>query len=161
MKALIILAVGLLLTANALVHAHPKETNVVAWWCAGKGEDEVELPNKTRVDCLTATHAIEADWAKMWYEAVGQSLYYASLTQKRAGILLIQRNDWDGIYYQRCLETIRFYQLSIDVWWLPLVGPYEDSRTLGRRHLHLKARKRSNKAAKNRTIMVAGVWMLK
>jgi hypothetical protein len=117
------MAVGFLLTASSLVHAHPKETEVVAWWCGGKGEDEVELPNKTRVDCLTPTHAIEADWAKKWYEAVGQSLYYASLTGKRAGILLIQQNEWDTMYYQRCLETIRHYHLPIDVWWLPLVWP--------------------------------------
>lgn len=117
------MAVGLLLTANSLVHAQPKETEVVAWWCAGQGEDEVELANKTRVDCLTPTHAIEADWTKKWYEAIGQSLYYASLTGKRAGILLIQRNDWDKIYHQRCVDTIRHYQLPIDVWWLPFVGP--------------------------------------
>jgi len=117
--SLIMLMIGLLL-APSLGYGHPRETAVVNDWCRDKGQDEVALPDKTRVDCLTSTHAIEADWAKKWYEAIGQSLYYASQTNKRAGILLIQRPPWDRLYYRRCLKTIEYYNLPIDVWWLEI-----------------------------------------
>ena len=60
-----------------------------ASWCKDKGEFEHVLPNKSRVDCLTDTHAVEADFANKFYEAIGQSLYYSVKTGKKAGILLI------------------------------------------------------------------------
>lgn len=43
----------------------------------------------TRVDLLTETHAIEVDWPKKWAEAIGQAAYYAELTGKRPGVLLL------------------------------------------------------------------------
>jgi hypothetical protein len=108
----------LILVITAPVFASPKETEIVAEWCRDKGEVEAVLDDKTRVDCLTATHAIEADWASKWYEAVGQSLFYASKTNKRAGILLIEKHRGDRRYCKRLQKTIRYHRLPIDVWWL-------------------------------------------
>ena len=63
-------------------------------WCEEfGGETEVRLPDKTRCDCLTEEYAIEFDFAKKWCEAVGQSLHYARLTEKKAGIVLIIGQD--------------------------------------------------------------------
>jgi hypothetical protein len=45
--------------------------------------------DETRVDLLTPTHAIEADYPRKWAEAIGQSLYYAELTGRKPGILLL------------------------------------------------------------------------
>ena len=42
------------------------------------GQVEVVMKDGTRCDILTATHAIEVDFAKKWAEAIGQSLNYAS-----------------------------------------------------------------------------------
>jgi hypothetical protein len=42
------------------------------------GRVEVVMKDGTRCDILTATHAIEVDFAKKWEEAIGQSLNYAS-----------------------------------------------------------------------------------
>ncbi len=47
------------------------------------------LPDKARVDCVTDTHAIEFDFAKKWGESIGQALYYATILNKQAGIVLI------------------------------------------------------------------------
>ena len=41
------------------------------------GTTEVTLPDGTRCDILTDTHAIEVDFADKWAEAIGQSLNYA------------------------------------------------------------------------------------
>ena len=53
------------------------------------GQVEVVIKDGTRCDILTATHAIEVDFAKKWAEAIGQSLNYAMQTGKRLGVALI------------------------------------------------------------------------
>ena len=87
-------------------------------WCnAVHGITEWVLPCKARVDCVTATHAVEFDFAKKWAEAIGQSLYYASQTGKRAGIVLIsRRNGKDTRYWLRLQRTIDHFDLPIDFW---------------------------------------------
>lgn len=82
--------------------------------CAG--ESEATLKDGTRVDCLTATHAIEYDFANKWCEAVGQALYYALKTGKRAGIVLIIERPKDRKYLDRLNSVIEHYKLPIDVW---------------------------------------------
>lgn len=64
---------------------------------------EVRQWDYTRVDLLTDTHAIEADWPAKWAEAIGQSLYYAELTGKKAGIiLLVKDRQKEARYIYRC-----------------------------------------------------------
>jgi hypothetical protein len=41
------------------------------------------------LNCLTDNYAIEVDWAKKWAEGIGQSLYYAEMTNKKAAVALI------------------------------------------------------------------------
>ena len=50
------------------------------------GQVEVVMKDGTRCDILTATHAIEVDFAKKWAEAIGQSLNYAMHTGKRPAV---------------------------------------------------------------------------
>ena len=81
-----------------------------------KGEIEYRLSDRTRVDCLTDTHAIEYDFGSKWAEAIGQSLYYAFQTNKKAGIVLIYKKPSDVRYYHRLMSVINHNKLSIDVW---------------------------------------------
>ena len=84
-------------------------------WCAGKGIAEYKLPDYTRVDCLTKTHAIEFDFANKWAESIGQALYYAMSTGKKAGIVLIMENkEKDQKYLKRLQSVAKKY--CIDVW---------------------------------------------
>ena len=69
-----------------------------------KGQMEYVLPDKTRVDCLTATHAIEIDWAEKWAEGIGQALYYAKITGKAPAVALIV-GEKDARYLKR-LELV-------------------------------------------------------
>lgn len=58
---------------------------------------EARLFDGTRVDLLTADYAIEVDYAKSGkhFEAVGQALYYAIVTGKKPGIILLVRSEKD------------------------------------------------------------------
>ena len=81
-----------------------------------EGIEEYVLHDRTRVDCLTDTHAIEYDFGKKWGEAIGQSLGYAFETNKKAGIALIIENDKDYKYWIKLNSVIQHYKLPIDTW---------------------------------------------
>jgi len=97
-------------------HQHPEKWYQEQWCKAHNGRTEVVLPDKTRCDCLTDTHAIEFDFAKKWAEAIGQSLYYSLQTGKRAGIVLILESAKDRKYLIRLNSTIMHHKLPIDTW---------------------------------------------
>lgn len=80
-----------------------------------KGELEYILPDRTRVDCLTDTHAIEYDYSHKWAESIGQSLYYSAMTGKKAGIVLIVDPADNGRYLKRLNKAIKDKCLQIDV----------------------------------------------
>ena len=105
----------LVLTFGVYAAKHDYPESYYQWnFCTG--DTEHILDNYTRVDCLTESHAIEVDFASKFYEAIGQSLYYASYTGKRAGILLIIERKKDLKYWYRLNSVIQYYGLPIDVW---------------------------------------------
>lgn len=53
------------------------------------GVMEYQLKDRTRIDCLIDDYAIEVDWAKKWAEGIGQSLYYAQMTDRKPAVALI------------------------------------------------------------------------
>ncbi len=84
-------------------------------WCKEhKGQLEVVLPDRTRCDCLTDTHAIEFDFGNKWAEAIGQALHYGLQTGKRPGIVLILESPKDLKYWIRLNTIIEHYKLPID-----------------------------------------------
>jgi hypothetical protein len=86
-------------------------------WCEErKGQVEVVLPDGTRCDCVTDTHAIEFDFGNNWAEAIGQSAYYSLQTDKKAGIVLILETMKDRKYWIRLNTTIEHFNLPIDTW---------------------------------------------
>ena len=74
------------------------------------------LPDRTRCDCVTDTHAIEFDFGSSWAEAIGQSAYYSIHTKKKAGIVLILETMKDKKYWIRLNTTIEHFNLPIDIW---------------------------------------------
>lgn len=78
------------------------------------GLPEYTLFDKSRVDILTKTHAIEVEWAPKWKEAVGQSLYYAALTEQKPGIILLcKKTPEDRLAYLRLMVIANKYQISV------------------------------------------------
>ena len=76
---------------------------------------EYTLRDKTRVDCLTKTYAIEVDFSTNWAESIGQSLYYSLETNTRPGVLLITENPKKDIKYLRRLKKVS-QELDITIW---------------------------------------------
>ena len=74
------------------------------------------LPDKTRCDCLTQTHAIELDFGAKWYQAIGQAMYYSLQTGKRAGVALVIEDPKDMKYWYRLNSTIAHHSLPIDTY---------------------------------------------
>ena len=78
------------------------------------GITEYILVDRTRVDCLTATHAIEVEFASKWAESIGQSLHYSLMTNKKAGVYLIIESEKD-LKYLRRLENVGALH-DIKIW---------------------------------------------
>ena len=117
LKALAALALLALLAATQAPAAGLPEAYYQLAWCnAAEGQAEYQLPDRTRVDCLTATHAFEFDWATNWKQPITQSLHYAHPTGRRAGIILILRRKRDLRYWHRMMNVINVYGLPIDAW---------------------------------------------
>ena len=116
MKPTIIL-ITLLLAATCFAAHKNTERYYQNIWCAEQsGQAEVILPDRTRCDCITATHAIEVDFAGKFYEALGQALHYAMFTGKKAGIMLIIEQETDFKYLDRLNAIVAHYGLPISVW---------------------------------------------
>lgn len=97
-------------------HFHPEKYYQNKWCNQHHGQSEVILSDRTRADCVTATQAIEFDFGKKWAESLGQALYYALQTGKRAGIVLILENPKDRKYWLRLNSTIVHFRLPVDTW---------------------------------------------
>ena len=95
---------------------HPEKWYQEKWCNENNGVIEVILKDKTRCDCVTVTHAIEFEFGRNWSEGIGQSLYYAFMTGKKAGVVIILENSSDRAGMKRLLSTITHYHLPIDYW---------------------------------------------
>ena len=113
---MILLFIVFMLTAS-LSFGDGKEADYQRKWCDDRrGRAEVVMPNGTRADCVTETHAVEFDFGSKWLESIGQSLNYAEQTGKKAGIVLICRRPRDRGRLRSLRNLIRFYQLPVNVW---------------------------------------------
>lgn len=103
---------------------HLDEVDYQNAWCEAHGgiktNDSFEyvLPDRTRVDCLTMTHAIEFDFAHKWAEAIGQSLHYGRVTGSHAGIVLIVGPD-EYRFVSKLFQIVIDYKLDIHIWLVP------------------------------------------
>ncbi len=86
-------------------------------WCSQwNGQTEVKLSDHTRVDCVTKNYAAEFDFAPKWAEAVGQSLHYSRMTNKKPAIILIIEKPSDFKYYDRVKPLAEQY--GIKLWYM-------------------------------------------
>lgn len=116
-KIITFILIPVLLSCSAFSLGSKYEKDYQREWC--KGEIEVVLADRSRVDCMTATHAIEIDWCNKWAEGVGQSLYYARVTGKKPGLALIcsLKN------IERYVERVRLAAPEIDIFIIEKANP--------------------------------------
>ena len=79
------------------------------------GVMEYRLPDGARVDCLTAEYAVEVDFGRKWAEAIGQSIYYAAMTGRKPGILLIV-DEKGKKYAERIGKSFIYVGKNIRIW---------------------------------------------
>lgn len=98
-----------------------KEIVYQSKWCrANGGISEYTLDDRTRIDCLTKTHAIEFDFANKWAESIGQSLYYGLKTEKQPGVvLIIESPEKDSKYIKRLEQVANKFGIS---YWLMYIA---------------------------------------
>ena len=80
------------------------------------GDIEVRLDDGSRCDIVTKEYAIEVDFAYKWAEAIGQSLYYAAMLNKKPGIVLIVTKKSNLRFYDRLMIVNEKYNLGIEIW---------------------------------------------
>ncbi len=103
-------------TNNAFAKHLHEEAEYQKVWCAlHNGVTEYENKDFTRVDCLTATHAVEFDFAKKWAESIGQALYYSLMTGKRGMVVLILENPRrEKVYYKRVKRLSKIHNFDVE-----------------------------------------------
>ena len=113
-----LITILLIISTNTFA-ANRSEKSYQQQWCPTlQGSLICHLADNTVCDCLTATHTWEFDRAPKWYEGIGQSLHYARVSGKRAGIVLIV-GPKDQRYLDRMTSLIDHYSLPIDIKVVP------------------------------------------
>ena len=102
-KFLVILLLSISLNAK---HLHKEKFYQNIFCKKINGVTEYVLDDKSRVDCLTTTYAIEVDFANKWAESIGQSLFYAIKTEKKPAVLLIMERGQKDIKYLKRFNTV-------------------------------------------------------
>jgi len=111
------LLITFLIPGNALgAHACLESWYQTAWCDAHAGKREILMPDGSRCDCVTVSHAIEIEFAVKWAEAIGQALFYSLQTGKRGGIVLIVERDSELRFWIRLNSTIQHFGLPLDTW---------------------------------------------
>ena len=102
MRKIILLILTMLLIEKVDAKHFNSENYYQTKWCKqNNGITEYILPDKARIDCLTKEYAIEFDFATKWAEAIGQSMYYANVMNKKPAIALIVKSKKDNKYVKR------------------------------------------------------------
>lgn len=98
-------------------HFEHEATYSKAWCDSQFGFNEVKLFDNSRVDCLLDVYAIETDFAdKAWKEGIGQALWYALVTRRNPGVLVIVETADDCRYVKRVHAIARWTHPTIHVW---------------------------------------------
>ena len=102
---------------KAVYHPHNESSYQHAYCSIYNGIEEYQLPDKTKVDCLTSKNAIEFDFANKWQESVGQALHYGLMTNKKPKIVLILDNKYKRrqmVYYNRIKKIGQAYNIDVE-----------------------------------------------
>lgn len=88
-------------------------------WCTEhNGAIDVKISDGTTADCITSSHVVEFQLAPNWTDAIGRSLYYCRETGKKAGIVLIIKDEKGLEDWKRLNTIIKHFTLPIDTWKL-------------------------------------------
>ena len=71
------------------------------------------MPCNSRVDILTNEYAYEVDFlGKKWAECLTQSLYYAMMTNRKPGMILIIKHRDELKHLRKLCKILKFYGIN-------------------------------------------------
>jgi hypothetical protein len=135
-RQVVVIATVVAATLPLLAVAQASDAAMQARFCAGLSI-EITLPDDTRADCISNTHAIEVEFSKYWATALGQVLHYSLWTEeiaaapadfapwsrlidspRKAGIILVCRKAQDTCtgHYVRLFRIIEHFRLQVTIW---------------------------------------------
>lgn len=98
-------------------HAHSKKWYQESWCREHGGTLDATLPDQTRADCVTNTHAVAFEFAPDWAKALGHALYYSLQTGKKPGVVLVVEDEKQDLrYWIRLNTTILHFKLPVETW---------------------------------------------
>jgi hypothetical protein len=117
----VFIPIGLLILSLAAIPCQSKQLDTESFyvqkWCReNNGHTGNTSPEGVRYDCLTNEYAVDCAFGEKWSETIGQSLFNAMETNKKAGICLIIKKPQDQHYWSEMNRTIMHYQLPIRTW---------------------------------------------
>lgn len=92
-------------------------------WCNSMGGSRHRLEDGTEVDCLTDEVAYEVDFGRKWAEGLGQAMFYAAMTNRRAGVVLILHNEKERRFAWRVRLAAGYYGVQLEV---KIIKDYDD-----------------------------------
>ena len=102
---------------KAVYHPHNELSYQHAYCSMHNGIEEYELPDKTRIDCLTDEYAIEFDFANKWAESIGQALHYGIQSGKKSKVVLILDSKYKQqqmVYVERIKKIGQAYGIEVE-----------------------------------------------
>ena len=104
----------IILMALSMVSSELDETKRLA--PKYEAEMTVILEDNTVCDLLTDKYAFEIDYAEKWYEAIGQALHYAIVSERKPAIILLLKNaETEWKYLIRCATVCGKYDIKLYV----------------------------------------------
>lgn len=98
-----------------VVHKHSEASYQHVWCSVHCGIEEYENSDKTRVDCLTSSHAVEFDFANKWAESIGQAEHYSLMTGKKGMVVLILENpQQEMVYFNRVKKLGEIHNFDVE-----------------------------------------------
>ena len=106
-----------MVTVPAFAKSLKNEVEYKKEWCAKyNGEVDYKIRDKTTVDCITDTHAIEFENGKNWNSAIRKSRQQSMRLGKMPGVVLIIENSKDKNYLHKLREINEKRRLGIKIW---------------------------------------------
>lgn len=103
-----------------------KEDRFALRICAGMQREVTVPPGGSRIDCVSATHAIEIDWTYRWAEAAGQAMHAGAGLGLIPGVALYCEPDGRS-RCERKLQLLRGlfwrYRVRATIWACPIGAP--------------------------------------
>ena len=80
-----------------------------------RGQTEVYVSKRSRVDCVTAKYVIEVDYADLWKRNIDQALRYGKDSGKKAKLVLVVEDKSELSYVKKARAEVKLKSLNLEI----------------------------------------------